>query len=78
MVPVVIPALLANNTSLHLLAVSFLSLAAAVVGADSGQLDTASSTSSKNVVLLCKLVDPRTTLTPGELALTWATIFASS
>lgn len=62
----------------YLLPASFLNLPAAVEGAASGQLLTASSTSSKNVVLLCMLVAPRTTLTPGELALTWAIIFASS
>lgn len=76
-VPVVAPIRMRINPN-YLLPVSFLSLAAAVVGAGSGQLDTASSTSSRKVVLLCTVVDPRTTLTPGEMALTWATIFASS
>lgn len=51
---------------------------AAVEGPGSGQLPTASSTSSKNVVLLWTVVPPRTTRTPGELALTCATILASS
>lgn len=51
---------------------------AAVEGPGSGQLLTASSTSSKKVTLLWMDVPPRTTRTPGELALTCATIFASS
>lgn len=54
------------------------SLPPALVGGASGQLSTASSTSSRKVALLCKDVPPRTTLTPGLLALTWAIILASS
>jgi hypothetical protein len=62
----------------HLLPVSFLNLAAAVVGGGSGQVETASSISSKKVVLLCTEVPPSTILIPGLLALIWLTVFASS
>jgi hypothetical protein len=57
-----------------------LSLLTVVEGGGSGQYETASPTSSKNVVALCTVVPPRTTLTPGEDedALMPATIFASS
>ena len=57
---------------------SLLNLAEADVDVLSGQFETAPSSSSKKVLLLCMLVPPNTTLTPGELALTCATIFASS
>ena len=62
----------------HYLPTSRLSRAAADAGGGSGHESTASSTSSRNVLLLWTVVPPNTTRTPGELALTCATIFASS
>jgi hypothetical protein len=58
--------------------VSFRNLPAAVVGGESGQDDTASSISSRNVVLLWTVVPPRTIRMPGDEALIWDTVFASS
>lgn len=58
--------------------ISLRSRPAAVEGQGSGHPLTASSTSSKKEVLLWMVVPPNTTRTPGELALTWATILASS
>ena len=65
-------------SSSHQRPTSLRSRPAVVEGPGSGQLLTASSTSSKKVTLLWMDVPPRTTRTPGELALTCATIFASS
>jgi hypothetical protein len=66
------------SPSRHYLPTSLFKRAAADVAGGSGQDSTASSTSSRNDVLLCTVVPPSTTRTPGELALTCATILASS